>query len=112
MTVNTLSYRSYTGCTNSVAGETFVHLVHCIAVDLFLGIADGCLVSTVEHIRYHGYIFSPLGRDGSILLGIWLPRQPVTVCCIKTRVEAGSKTSTVIMRVVRGDKMGLKKAAP
>jgi hypothetical protein len=29
-----------------------------------------------------------------------------------TRVEAGSNTSTVTLRVVRGDKMGLKKAAP
>jgi hypothetical protein len=29
-----------------------------------------------------------------------------------TRVEAGSNTSTVILRVVRGDEMGLKKAAP
>jgi hypothetical protein len=29
-----------------------------------------------------------------------------------TRVEAGSNTSTVNLRVVRGDKMGLKKAAP
>jgi hypothetical protein len=29
-----------------------------------------------------------------------------------TRVEAGSNTSTVILRVARGDEMGLKKAAP
>jgi membrane-bound metal-dependent hydrolase YbcI (DUF457 family) len=29
-----------------------------------------------------------------------------------TRVEAGSNTSTVNLRVVRGDEMGLKKAAP
>jgi hypothetical protein len=29
-----------------------------------------------------------------------------------TRVEAGSNTSTVTLRVVRGDEMGLKKAAP
>jgi hypothetical protein len=28
----------------------------------------------------------------------------------KTRVEAGSNTSTVTLRVVRGDEMGLKKA--
>jgi hypothetical protein len=28
------------------------------------------------------------------------------------RVEAGSNTSTVNLRVVRGDEMGLKKAAP
>jgi hypothetical protein len=27
----------------------------------------------------------------------------------KTRVEAGSNTSTVTLRVVRGDEMGLKK---
>jgi hypothetical protein len=31
---------------------------------------------------------------------------------MKTRVEAGSNTSTVNLRVVRGDEMGLKKAAP
>jgi hypothetical protein len=31
---------------------------------------------------------------------------------IFTRVEAGSNTSTVTLRVVRGDEMGLKKAAP
>jgi hypothetical protein len=31
---------------------------------------------------------------------------------IQTRVEAGSNTSTVTLRVVRGDEMGLKKAAP
>jgi hypothetical protein len=30
----------------------------------------------------------------------------------KTRVEAGSNTSTVNLRVARGDEMGLKKAAP
>jgi hypothetical protein len=30
----------------------------------------------------------------------------------QTRVEAGSNTSTVNLRVVRGDEMGLKKAAP
>jgi hypothetical protein len=30
----------------------------------------------------------------------------------RTRVEAGSNTSTVNLRVVRGDEMGLKKAAP
>jgi hypothetical protein len=29
-----------------------------------------------------------------------------------TSVEAGSNTSTVTLRVVRGDEMGLKKAAP
>jgi hypothetical protein len=29
-----------------------------------------------------------------------------------TRVEAGSNTSTVTLRVVRGDEMGLKKATP
>jgi hypothetical protein len=29
-----------------------------------------------------------------------------------TRVEAGSNTSTVTLRVVRGDEIGLKKAAP
>jgi hypothetical protein len=29
-----------------------------------------------------------------------------------TRVEAGSNTSTVTLRIVRGDEMGLKKAAP
>jgi hypothetical protein len=29
-----------------------------------------------------------------------------------TCVEAGSNTSTVTLRVVRGDEMGLKKAAP
>jgi hypothetical protein len=29
-----------------------------------------------------------------------------------TRVEAGSNPSTVTLRVVRGDEMGLKKAAP
>jgi hypothetical protein len=29
-----------------------------------------------------------------------------------TRVEAGSNTSTVNLRVVRGDEMGLKKAVP
>jgi hypothetical protein len=31
---------------------------------------------------------------------------------VGTRVEAGSNTSTVNLRVVRGDEMGLKKAAP
>jgi hypothetical protein len=31
---------------------------------------------------------------------------------ILTRVEAGSNTYTVTLRVVRGDEMGLKKAAP
>jgi hypothetical protein len=31
---------------------------------------------------------------------------------LSTRVEAGSNTSTVTLRVVRGDEMGLKKAAP
>jgi hypothetical protein len=30
----------------------------------------------------------------------------------ETRVEAGSNTSTVSLRVVRGEEMGLKKAAP
>jgi hypothetical protein len=30
----------------------------------------------------------------------------------RTRVEAGSNTSTVTLRVVRGDEMRLKKAAP
>jgi hypothetical protein len=30
----------------------------------------------------------------------------------KTRVEAGSNTSIVTLQVVRGDEMGLKKAAP
>jgi hypothetical protein len=36
----------------------------------------------------------------------------VDLQAVKTRVEAGSNTSTVTLRVVRGDKMGLKKAAP
>jgi hypothetical protein len=31
---------------------------------------------------------------------------------VSTRVEAGSNTSTVNLRVVRGDEMGQKKAAP
>jgi hypothetical protein len=31
---------------------------------------------------------------------------------VYTHVEAGSNTSTVTLRVVRGDEMGLKKAAP
>jgi hypothetical protein len=31
---------------------------------------------------------------------------------LQTRVEAGSNTSTVTLLVVRGDEMGLKKAAP
>jgi hypothetical protein len=31
---------------------------------------------------------------------------------IKTRVEAGSNTSTVNLRVVGGDEMGQKRAAP
>jgi hypothetical protein len=31
---------------------------------------------------------------------------------INTRVEPGSNTSTVNLRLVRGDEMGLKKAAP
>jgi hypothetical protein len=31
---------------------------------------------------------------------------------IDTRVEAGSNTSTVTLRVLRGDEIGLKKAAP
>jgi hypothetical protein len=35
-----------------------------------------------------------------------------TISYDKTRVEAGSNTSTVNLRVVRGDEMGLKKAAP
>jgi hypothetical protein len=41
------------------------------------------------------------------VIGIWK-----TLLLIKTRVEAGSNTSTVTLRVVRGDEMGLKKAAP
>jgi hypothetical protein len=36
----------------------------------------------------------------------------VTSTSKSTRVEAGSNTSTVNLRVVRGDEMGLKKAAP
>jgi hypothetical protein len=39
-------------------------------------------------------------------------RWPRTYLPDLTRVEAGSNTSTVNMRVVRGDEMGLKKAAP
>jgi hypothetical protein len=39
-------------------------------------------------------------------------RNPPRVTLPKTRVEAGSNTSTVNLRVVRGDEMGLKKAAP
>jgi hypothetical protein len=31
---------------------------------------------------------------------------------MNTRVEAGSNTSTVNLRVVRGDEMGIKKATP
>jgi hypothetical protein len=39
-------------------------------------------------------------------------RTRTLVTCIgDTRVEAGSNTSTVTLRVVRGDEMGLKKAA-
>jgi hypothetical protein len=38
-------------------------------------------------------------------------KQPTIVHNI-TRVEAGSNTSTVTLRVVRGDEMGLKKATP
>jgi hypothetical protein len=34
------------------------------------------------------------------------------VMCARTRVEAGSNTSTMTQRVVRGDEIGLKKAAP
>jgi sarcosine oxidase delta subunit len=42
----------------------------------------------------------------------------MSLCCktvhlmLTTHVEAGSNTSTVKLRVVRGDEMGLKKAAP
>jgi hypothetical protein len=46
-------------------------------------------------------------------VGATLTDNKVTkVCTVITRVEAGSNTSTVNLRVVRGDKMGLKKAAP
>jgi hypothetical protein len=38
--------------------------------------------------------------------------RPKETLNISTRVEAGSNTSTVTLRVVRGDEMGLKKAAP
>jgi hypothetical protein len=34
------------------------------------------------------------------------------IVAVLTRVEAGSNTSTVTLRVVRGDEMGLKNAAP
>jgi hypothetical protein len=34
------------------------------------------------------------------------------ITTLDTRVETGSNTSTVTLRVVRGDEMGLKKAAP
>jgi hypothetical protein len=39
-------------------------------------------------------------------------RKELPVPIGQTRVEAGSKTSTVTLRVVSGDEMGLKKAAP
>jgi hypothetical protein len=35
--------------------------------------------------------------------------EPFRKCGSLTRVEAGSNTSTVTLRVVRGDEMGLKK---
>jgi hypothetical protein len=37
--------------------------------------------------------------------------ETTSVTLINTRVEAGSNTSTVTLRVVRGDEMGLKKEA-
>jgi hypothetical protein len=50
---------------------------------------------------------------------IWTRTRDLPACSIvpqpttlPTRVEAGSNTSTVTLRVVRGDEMGLKKAAP
>jgi hypothetical protein len=36
----------------------------------------------------------------------------INLAITTTRVEAGSNTSTVNLRVVRGDEMELKKAAP
>jgi hypothetical protein len=54
-------------------------------------------------------------RDGIITA----TEQPNYIFCSQvlykaryTRVEAGSNTSTVTLRVVSGDEMGLKKAAP
>jgi hypothetical protein len=47
------------------------------------------------------------GADGWTILKLILERQDGI-----TRVEAGSNTSTVTLRVVRGDEMELKKAAP
>jgi hypothetical protein len=49
--------------------------------------------------------FGSLGVDRRIILKMILKTE-------ETRVEAGSNTSTVTLQVVRGDEMGLKKAAP
>jgi hypothetical protein len=46
------------------------------------------------------------------VVGITLGTVIAFVCGDLTRVEAGSNTSTVNLRVVRGNEMGLRKAAP
>jgi hypothetical protein len=45
-------------------------------------------------------------------VGLEVNAEKAKYMLLSTRVEAGSNTSTVTLRVVRGDEMGLKKAAP
>jgi hypothetical protein len=54
---------------------------------------------------YNSYLHNPLLFKFILII---IPTMPISL----TRVEAGSNTSTVTLRVVRGDEMGLKKAAP
>jgi hypothetical protein len=58
-------------------------------------------------VKYHQSIY-----DKPTNLWSFPTYAKLNLCMDLTRVEAGSNTSTVNLRVVRGDEMGLKKAAP
>jgi hypothetical protein len=64
----------------------------------------------MQYFRPKRHKLIPDYTQSHILLD--LAAKPHVLHIRNTRVEAGSNTSTVNLRVVRDDEMGLKKAAP
>jgi hypothetical protein len=75
----------------------------------YLFVTDIIVVFSRDRLGRETIVRKCIGHTIKVLLP--LPRRLSPYVYI-TRVEAGSNTSTVTLRVVRGDEMGLKKAAP
>jgi hypothetical protein len=67
---------------------------------------------TDTHVAREELLYAVFSVGSSSRLSLYVDVGQETEWASLTRVEAGSNTSTVTLRVVTGDEMGLKKAAP